>query len=325
VLATAQHPAMLFYLDNQLNTAPGSPGARGVYAGLNENYARELMELHTLGVDGGYTQDDVVTLARILTGWGLDRRNLRAGSGPAAAFDPTRHDSGDKSLLGRRITGGGAEEAVAAIDLLAQSPATAHHIAFELAQYFVADTPPPALVDRLAARFRETDGDIRAVLQTLFASGEFRDSAGQKYKTPYQFVLSAVRAGGSDVHNPQPLFGALARLGMRIYFCPTPDGYKNTEDSWLSADATTLRIGFATGLARGALPIGAPPQTPGPIAPVAAAASMPVGAQATPVAAAPLDELLRPILSRSTLDAVAAAPEGLHAALLLGSPDFMRR
>jgi hypothetical protein len=327
LLATARHPAMLFYLDNQLNTAPGSPGARGDQIGLNENYAREIMELHTLGVDGGYTQADVVTLARILTGWGLDRRNLRFGVEPAFGFDPARHDNSDKVLLGRAIKGGGEDEGIAAIDLLARSPATAHHIAFQLAQYFVADQPPAGLVDRLAERFRATDGDIAAVLKTLFASSEFRDSAGQKYKTPYQFVLSAVRAAGTDVQNPQPLLGTLNRLGMPIYGCPTPDGYKNTEDAWLSPDATTLRIGFATGLARGALPLAPPPPEPAPILQPAAASGEPAPPppKSPPVEAAPLEQLLLPVLGKQTLAAIAEAPPGLHAAMVFGSPDFMRR
>src|SRR5262249_50612288 len=194
LLATARHPAMLFYLDNSSNSAPGSQGPSGRELRLNENYARELMELHTLGVDGGYSQDDVVALARILTGWGLARPNQKPPDGTGFLFDAARHDNEPKRLLGHEITASGEAEGVEAIDLLARHPATAHHIAFKLVQYFVADQPPSALVDRVAARFRETDGDIRAVLQTLFASPEFRNGIGTKYKTPYRFVLSAVRA-----------------------------------------------------------------------------------------------------------------------------------
>jgi hypothetical protein len=221
LLATAHHPAMLYYLDNESNTAPGSPNARGLFAGLNENYARELMELHTLGVDGGYTQDDVATLARILTGWGFDYHNLSVGSGSAFSFDASRHDAGDKIFLGQRIPAGGEEQGVAAIDILARSPATAHHLAFELAQYFVADNPPPALVDRLAQRFLDSDGDIKAVMADLLSSREFRDSAGQKYKTPYQYVLSAARAAGVEVNNPRR---SLANDGApRHAALPLPD------------------------------------------------------------------------------------------------------
>ena len=259
LLATARHPAMLFYLDNAQNSAPGSRGADGKELGLNENFAREVMELHTLGVDGGYTQADVISLARILTGWGLARPNLRFGTGSAFMFDAARHDFGPKVFLGRPIRSSGEGEGEEALALLARMPATAHHIAFELAQYFVADMPPPALVDRLAARFRDSDGDIRAVLKTLFTSREFRDSDSKKYKTPYQFVLSAARAAGVAVGNPRPLLGAMGRLGMPLYGCQTPDGYKNTEAAWLSPDATTLRISFATALAAGRLPIASPP------------------------------------------------------------------
>ena len=325
LLATAQHPAMLFYLDNQLNTAPGSPGAKGVQIGLNENYAREIMELHTLGADGGYTQEDVVTLAKILTGWGLDRRGMRFGAGSAFAFDASRHDGSTKIFLGRTIPGGGEEEGIAAIDILAKSPATAHHIAFQLAQYFVADKPPPALVERLAARFRETDGDIKSVLKTLLASREFRDSAGDKYKTPYRYVLSAARAAGLEVKNPRPLLGTMARLGMPLYYCPTPDGYKNTEEAWLSPDATTLRIGFATGLGRGALPLANLPAD-NPMATPQLVSGQPAAApqKAEPVDPVSLEHLLAPILGERTRTAIAAAPTGLRAALMLGSPDFMR-
>jgi uncharacterized protein (DUF1800 family) len=332
---------MLFYLDNQINTAPGSPHAHGIFAGLNENYAREIMELHTLGVDGGYTQDDIVTLARIFTGWGFDYKNMQAGVGTASGFDPKRHNGGDKVFLGHKIPGGGVDEGVAAIDILAKSPATAHHIAYQLAQYFVADEPPPALVDRLAARFQETDGDIKAVMATLLASREFRDSAGEKYKTPYQYVVSAVRAGGVDVKNPKPLLGTMARLGMPLYLCPTPDGYKNTEAAWLSPDATVLRINFATLLGSGAFPLRQPPTGDAAPAPPAMNASMTSGmngaantepqpasgdkAKPVPVDAAALEHLLAPVLGERTRVAVAEQPDWLKPGLLLGSPDFMRR
>src|SRR5262249_50163653 len=180
--ATATHPAMLFYLDNWLNTAPDSPGARGRFTGLNENYARELMELHTLGVSGGYSQQDVISLARILTGWGLPRGREHWGlqrpglSAPDPGrffFYARRPDFREKVLLGKAMKSGGRAEGEGALDLLARSPATARHIGYALAQYFVADQPPEALVQRLAERFHGTDGDIRAVLDTLFHSPEF--------------------------------------------------------------------------------------------------------------------------------------------------------
>ncbi len=324
LLATARHPAMLFYLDNAKNEAPGSRGSLGKELGLNENFAREVMELHTLGVDGGYTQADVIVLARILTGWGLDRRNLRSGTGNAFVFDAGRHDFGPKVFLGHAIRSRGEMEGVEALDLLAKSPATAHHIAFELAQYFVADAPPAGLVDRLAARFRDSDGDIRAVLQTLFASSEFRDADGSKYKTPYQLVISAVRAAGVTVDNPHPLLAAMARLGMPLYRCKTPDGYKNTESAWLNPDATTLRIDFATALARGNLPVAGPPRRIAGAQLVADPPTAPVAA-GEPVDPAHLEQVLGSSLTSRTRDAVAAAPAEMRAAMILGSPDFMQR
>ncbi|GAC1492024.1 MAG: hypothetical protein NVS2B14_04640 [Chamaesiphon sp.] len=166
--ATAKHPAMLFYLDNWQNTAPDSRGVRGRFKGLNENYARELMELHTLGVDGGYSQQDVISLARILTGWGFSRQGI-AGEG-GFFFDANRHDFSDKIFLGHNIKGSGIAEGEEALDILARHPATARHISYQLAQYFVADKPPASLVDKLTQRFLETDGNIREVLNAMFHS-----------------------------------------------------------------------------------------------------------------------------------------------------------
>ena len=302
--ATAHHPAMLFYLDNAQNAAAGGKGLNGREAGINENYARELMELHTLGADGGYTQDDVVALARILTGWGLARPNALPASGSGFVFYPARHDNGDKHFLGQDIAGNGEAEGEAALDILAKSPATARHIAFALAQYFIADQPPAALIDRLAARFQETDGDIKSVLKALFASREFRDSAAAKYKSPYRFVLSAARAAGAQVDDPKPLLGAMTRLGQPLYGCMTPDGYRDTEAAWLSPDASLLRVNFAKALAGG---------------------NLAVVEGAKPVEAAPLLATLGTGLSGRTHLAVTQAPPELQAALILGSPDFMRR
>src|SRR6516225_6575741 len=304
LFATTKHPAMLVYLDNALSTAPGSPGARGRQKGLNENFAREVMELHTLGADGGYTQEDVVTLARILTGWGVNPPDARFYPEHAAVFEGARHDYSPKVFLGRPLQSRGKAEGEEALDILARSPATARHIGFELAQYFVADEPPPGLVERLAARFVESDGNIREVLKTLFASKEFWESKGAKYKTPYQFVISAVRAAGTPVGNVRPLLGAMDQLGMPLFGCLTPDGYKNTEDAWLSPDATTRRISFATAL------VGANPKGAG------AARAVDTGR---------LEAIFGSSLSDATRTAIKESPKGLHAALILGSPDFMRR
>jgi uncharacterized protein (DUF1800 family) len=325
LLATAHHPAMIFYLDNAQNSAPGSKGAGGRELGLNENYAREVMELHTLGADGGYSQDDVVALARILTGWGLARPNQKPPDGTAFLFDASRHDNEAKHFLGHDIAPAGEAEGIEALDLLARSPATAHHIAFELAQFFVIDAPLPALVDRVAARFLKTDGDIRASLQTLFASREFRDSLGGKYKTPYRYVLSAARAAGVAVKNPRPLINAMARLGMPLYGCPTPDGYRDTADKWLSPDATMIRAGFAVALANGNLPVGddPPAQIEAAMQPTAATAELQVSHE--PVDAVALEKLVSPALSANARTVIGEAPEAQRAALLLGGPDFMRR
>jgi len=336
--ATAHHPAMLFYLDNWLSTAPGyqphragGPFARS--AGLNENYARELMELHTLGVDGGYTQNDVTALARMLTGWTLNPR-VHAGDS-VFAFDARRHDNADKEWLGRHVAGRGQAEGEWALDVLASHPATAHHIAHALAQYLVADTPPPALVDRLSRRFLDTDGDIAAVLKTLFDSPEFRDPGihGAKFKTPYRYVVSTVRASSMPVTNVRPLLITLFQLGMPLYGCQTPDGYKNTEQAWLNPDAVTRRINFATAFASGKLPLARPIDEAdmGGVGLKAMQRAADKGIEArshpawttAPVDAAALLSTLGESLSARTLAAVAQSDPTLRAALVLGSPDFM--
>lgn len=305
--ATAHHPAMLFYLDNWLSAAPGFQPRRagrseGKASGLNENYARELMELHTLGVDGGYSQQDVTELARMLTGWTFDLRSGNARS--LFAFAPRRHDDGSKQWLGHSVSPRGQEEGEWALDILADHPATARHIAFELAQYFVSDTPPPALVDRLSKRFQDSRGDIRSVLGTLFASREFRDPAiyGAKFKSPYRYLLSALRAADQAVDDVRPLIGALRQQGMPLYGCQTPDGYKSTEAAWLNPDAMTRRVAFATALGSGRLPM--------------------QGAAA--VDDARLQATLGVMLSARTRAAVERADPRLRSALILGSPDFMR-
>jgi uncharacterized protein (DUF1800 family) len=329
LVATARHPAMLFYLDNAQNAAPGSKRPDGGEAGLNENYARELMELHTLGADGGYTQDDVVALARILTGWTIARTPKASPDGSGFAFNSAHHGTGPKKFLGHDMEEGGEAEGLAALDILARHPATARRIAFELAQYFVADQPSPALVERLAARFAATDGNIGEVLKTLFASREFRDSIGGKYKTPYRYVVSAVRAAGVPLANPKPLLSAMARQGMPLYGCQTPDGYRDTADAWLSPDASLLRVSFATALASGNLPVAAAQQTPEvalamtPRPEVMAVSS--VEPKREPVDAEALQRLLDAALSHSARQVIAAVPPAQRAALILGSPDFMRR
>ncbi|HXZ88021.1 MAG TPA: DUF1800 domain-containing protein, partial [Candidatus Binataceae bacterium] len=366
--ATAKHPAMLFYLDNWQNTAPDAPGRHGKFEGINENYARELMELHTLGVNGGYTQQDVIALAHILTGWGIVRREPRqgfAGTGPrrfgglgplgfrqwrrkrpeAATgavrtpdgffFDPRRHDTADKAFLGQKIPGGGIEEGEHALDILARSPATANHLSYQLAQYFVADNPPTGLVNRMAARYLASDGSIREVLATMFSSEEFWDRRyyGVKFKTPYEYVISSVRASGTPVRNVLPLAGTMARLGMPLYGCQTPDGYKNTQEAWLNPDAMMTRLSFATALGVGRLPLERPmsefaggdePAPGGTPRATAVPAPDAHGWMQAPDAAE-LAMTLGGMLSARTKAAVEDAPPRLRASMIIGSPEFMMR
>jgi len=297
--ATARHPAMLVYLDNWLNTAPGSPGSRGKYKGINENYARELMELHTLGVDGGYTQQDVIALAKILTGWGLDAKGEK-GSKDGFYFYENRHDKSDKVFLGQTIKGGGQEEGEKALDILARHPATARHVSYKLAQYFVADDPPSQLVEKLAKKFSQSEGDIKAVLEVLFNSAEFGDSKYQKFKTPYHYVISLVRAGGVKSPDLVIMADMLKQLGMSVYGCLTPDGYKNTQDAWLSPDAMIRRVSIATDIAKGRL-------------------------NGEPVDPVLLAKTLEKSLKGKTKEVVKQHPPYLQAALMLGSPEMMYR
>jgi len=259
VLATARHPAMLFYLDNWLSTradfvVPGGANA-GRRMGLNENYARELMELHTLGVDGGYTQQDVVEVARCFTGWTIDRPQQGGGF----IFRPAAHDRGAKRVLGQVIpAGGGQQDGEHVIDILVRHEATARFIATKLARRFVSDDPPAALVERTAATFRRTDGDIRATLETIVTSPEFwsAEAYRAKIKTPLEVVASAVRAlDGRLVADPVGGGGiALARevgkLGAPLYEAQPPTGYPDRAEAWVNTGALLGRMNFALGLAQ---------------------------------------------------------------------------
>jgi uncharacterized protein (DUF1800 family) len=334
--ATARHPAMLIYLDNWQNTAPNSPGARGQAQGLNENYARELMELHTLGVNGGYSQADVTTLARILTGWGLARPQQTASQTDRSGFffDAKRHDFSPKTFLGQPVPGQGEAEVEAVLDRLARHPATARHISTKLAQYFVSDQPPASLVDRLSQRFLATDGDLRQVLQTLFQSPEFWAAAHSiapanspasppaKFKTPYRYIISSLRATNLPVHNPRPIATVLQQLGMPLYGCTTPDGYANTQDKWLNPDAMTRRLSFATTLGSGNLSrsLGQAPDRSNP----ADRNGRPDRAQAQALDSIALSNTLGNAFSAQTRSVISSSPANLRAALILGSPEFMR-
>ncbi|MGF1540287.1 MAG: DUF1800 domain-containing protein [Pleurocapsa sp.] len=299
---TAKHPAMLIYLDNELNTAPNSPGVRGPYQGLNENYARELLELHTLGVEGGYTQADIIALARIFTGWSRHFGNGK-GDNNGFIFVKNRHDFDDKVFLGKTIKGSGLKEGEKALDILANHPATADHISYKLAQYFVADQPPSSLVDTLAQKFLESNGNIKTVLNTLFHSQEFNDSQyyQQKFKTPYQYVISMVRAGGIKNPNFNRIRNMFNQLSMPVYRCPSPDGYKNTKNAWLNPDAILRRVSFATQIANGYLN------------------------KKQPLDVKQLRATIGNNFSPKTRQIIAESHPRLKAALMLGSPEMMYR
>lgn len=304
--ATAKHPAMLLYLDNWRNTDPSQAEAQGPFQGLNENYARELLELHTLGLDGGYTQADVEVLTRVLTGWSIVQRRQDDPNADGFKFFPNRHDASDKVLLGEPLAGGGIEEVETALDRLARHPATARHISHKLAQYFVADAPPNRLVDELADRFLATDGDIVAVLTTLFASPEFWEPTHyrRKFKTPYEYVLAIARAtnmtaSASSEEDLAPLQWAMRLSGMPIYQCRMPDGYPQVESAWLNPDAVMRRVSFAI-------------------------------ATANHRDTKPQPEELMATLSESffraeTLTTINDAPPHLRSASILGSPEMMYR
>jgi uncharacterized protein (DUF1800 family) len=283
LLATAESPAMMVYLDNWLSIGPDSiangvdpknPNAKRGAKGLNENYGREVMELHTVGVNGGYTQADVTALSAILTGWGVDRTQQGGGF----AFDPKRHEPGPKVWLGYLIDDNGSitklapgvprpaglngktfgpsdvpatpdsvKQGIAALSILAASPQTAHFISYLLAQYFVADDPPAALVNRLQQTYLTTHGDIKSLLRAIVASPEFnsRQYYRNKVKTPEEFVASAFRATATDPQNPGALVGTLNNMGMPLYRALPPTGYYLTADQWMSSSALVNRLNFA--------------------------------------------------------------------------------
>jgi uncharacterized protein (DUF1800 family) len=296
--ATAQHPAMLFYLDNWLNTAPDSPEARGKKVGINENYARELLELHTLGIDGGYTQQDVTTLAEILTGWGLAKgKELKQRS--SFFFNPRRHDFANKTLLGVSVQGGNEAEIEAVLDRLAAHSATARHIAYQLAQAFVADDPPQSLVEQLTSTFIRTNGDISELMRTLLHANVFwdRQYRQNKFKPPFRYAISALRAANVVPEaDTQIIQGALKNMGEPLYQCLTPNGYANKKDQWLNADALLKRIDFAKALNRFDKDDG--------------------------VSRAILDNFVG-VWSKNTLGTIQDAEPKLKPVLLLNSPEFL--
>jgi uncharacterized protein (DUF1800 family) len=254
LLATAEHPAMLDYLDSRTSIGPDSLAANRAKAnpkqadrGLNENYGREVMELHTVSVNGGYTQADVTNLAKILTGWTIDHPEL----GGPFVFNPRQHEPGTKRWFGQTIKENGFNEGYQALIWLAAQPQTAHFISYKLAQRFVADNPPTALVDRMAQSYLSSDGDITQVLRTMVHSPEFWSRANyrNKVKTPLEFVASAFRATDTNPTNPGALVGTLARMGEPLYQMQPPTGYPMTADHWMNSAALVDRLNFSMGLA----------------------------------------------------------------------------
>jgi uncharacterized protein (DUF1800 family) len=335
LLATARHPAMLYYLDNWESVAPDSfnvgpyaprrgilngvpnsiipNGLQRLSRGLNENYGREIMELHTLGVKGGYTQADVIAVARCFTGW-----TVRNPENPEFVFAPFMHDFGEKTVLGHKIpAGGGQEDGLKVIDILARHPSTAKFISLGLARHFVADNPPQVLVDRMAQTFMKSDGDLRAVMETMFRSPEFFSEGAwnARVKSPLEIAVSTIRAVGGELTDAWPTVQRVSDMGQVLYAKMEPTGYPDVAETWLGATAVIARMNFGAAIASG--------DVPG----VSVDASRWQGMDNASIAKA----LLGHDASRQTLDAIATGLEGKNpsplvvASLVLGSPDFERR
>ncbi|HEX7853778.1 MAG TPA: DUF1800 domain-containing protein [Sphingobium sp.] len=314
--ATLRHPAMLRYLDNDQNAA----------GHINENYAREIMELHSMGVGSGYSQQDVQELARILTGVGVslesDPPKLRPQLQPLYfraglfEFNPARHDFGDKHFLGHTIKGAGFAEVEKAIDLIAASPATAHHVSEQIAIYFMGDTPPPEVVARMAQTFTKSDGDIAQVIRTMIRAPEFTASLGHVFKDPVHYALSAVRLTYGDrvILNARPVINWLNRMGEGLYGHETPDGYALTSASWIGPGQMATRFDIARQIGGGAA---------GLFRPEGAPADIPAFPQ---LQNALYFQSLQDSLAKPTQTALAQAvsPQEWNA-LFLSSPEFMHR
>ena len=361
VTSTAKSPAMLFYLDNFLSVDPraaqrqaaeraarqqrrrggfGGPRpmpnpqqAKKNERGLNENYGRELMELHTLGVDGGYTQKDVTEVARCFTGWTIEKPRQY----PNFKFDDRLHDPDSKMVLGKKIHAGGMKDGEQVIDLLVHHPSTARFISTKLARRFVSDTPPPVLVSRMAETFQSSDGDIKAVLHTMIWSPEFwsRESYRAKIKTPFELVVSAVRALGTDVDTPMPLVQWVGRIGEPLYQCQPPTGYSDKADTWVNTGALLNRLNYSLALAgnkmRGARTdvtslLGVEPSSD-PKAALDRAVQVFLGGQAGPTTVETLEKQLdNPQVLQAKLDDPRKQVDlGVVAGLVLGAPEFQRR
>ena len=335
LLATARHPAMLYYLDNwesmapdSFNVGPFAPrrgivngvpnsiipnGLQRLAHGLNENYGREIMELHTLGVKGGYTQADVIVVARCFTGW-----TVRNPENPEFVFAPFMHDIGEKTVLGHRIpAGGGEEDGLKVIDILAHHPSTAKFISLGLARHFVADHPPQALVDRMAQTFMKSDGDLRAVMETMFRSPEFFSEGAweARVKSPLELAASTLRAMGAEMTDAWSTVQRISDMGQALYAKMEPTGYPDVAETWLGATAVIARMKFGAAVASG--------DVPG----VSVNTARWEGMDHASIAKA----LLGHEASKQTLEALATGLEGKNyspavvASLVLSSPDFERR
>lgn len=362
--ATAKSPAMLFYLDNWQSVdprawarlqqqramrqayrarfggpfgapmpGPGANQAKKQERGLNENYGRELMELHTLGVDGGYSQQDVIEVARAFTGWSIRQPQREA----EFFFDEQLHDPDPKMVLGHKINGGGMRDGEEVLDLLARDPHTARHISLEIARHFVSDNPPDALVDRMAQTYESTDGDIRAVLHTMIYSPEFwsRESYRAKIKTPFELVASAARAVGSEIDLPLTLVQWTGRIGEPLYQCQPPTGYDDKADAWVNTGALLNRLNYSLALTGNRLAavhtdipslLGADGSST-PDAVLDAAIGVLLSGEASPQTRATLEKQMNDprVLQASLDDPVTRVNSGMIAGLVLGAPEFQRR
>jgi uncharacterized protein (DUF1800 family) len=297
LLAVARHPAMLVYLDNGQSIGPNSVVGLRRGRGLNENLAREILELHTLGVEGGYTQTDVREFAKILTGWTMVRaEEAQAGS---FRFVPEIHEPGGKVLLGRRFGHGGENDGKDALQMLARHPATAQHVATKLARHFIADQPPPAAVDRLARIYRDTDGNLAALAEAIIEQPEAWAEALPKIRTPHEFVVAALRA--TEFNGPgETVLGALRTLGQPSFAAPSPSGWPDTADRWIGPEAVLRRAEWSMALGLRLAAIRTPERL--------------------------FAETIAPVAGRATALAVARAPSaGEAVATLFASPEFQRR
>jgi uncharacterized protein (DUF1800 family) len=300
LIAVAQHPAMLIYLDNQYSFGPNSLAGRRRDVGLNENLAREILELHTLGVDGGYRQDDVISLAKLITGWGVARPQDRRESTPGTfLFREPGHEPGGKTLLGKSYRQGGVAEGEAALRDLARHPATARFIAGKLARHFFADDPDPETVARLARVFTDTEGDLAALSRALIDAPEPWDAPLDKFKTPNDLVISTLRALDAPDLRDKDMVGPLALMGQLPFTAPSPAGWSDRSADWLGPEALMTRIEWLR----------------------AVSAYTPI-----PNTLRWADSLLGPVLSDDTRIVVSQAQSESEAvALVFASPEFQRK